>query len=409
MATPEALIEIWTLYAFGSLFIFLRVFSRTKLVGIRGYRLDDYLVWFAWVAYTWMTVAAHIVGQTSDTSHLTMEERLAMTREQRKLRSLGSKWSMVGWYTYITLIWTLKFNMLCFYQRVVGGVWVRKFIKPTMGLVAVSGLAIYILFAVSCRPFHKLWQVLPAPGANCYPQNPAFLIIVLVLNLTTDLCIMAIPTPVIIPLKTSIPRKIGLLLLFGGGTFVMMAAVLRVYYVLAQGVGQTSAIWSCREDIIAILVGQATMIRSLCTKRFWTGQASSSSEPHPPKACQGSGGVKLSVQPQKVASRLGFTKLSKPKDPYNVSVLETRNYSEEHIFENDGSTYTPFDKRHETWAQTVVASFDGTGTTECSQHRANIERTVDVESIGDNEVGDVEEQKLNYGHTNREPSSWNAF
>lgn len=49
MATPEALIEIWTLYAFGSLFIFLRVFSRTKLVGIRGYRLDDYLVWFAWV------------------------------------------------------------------------------------------------------------------------------------------------------------------------------------------------------------------------------------------------------------------------------------------------------------------------------------------------------------------------
>lgn len=113
-----------------------------------------------------MTVAAHIVGQTSDTSHLTMEERLAMTREQRKLRSLGSKWSMVGWYTYITLIWTLKFNMLCFYQRVVGGVWVRKFIKPTMGLVAVSGLAIYILFAVSCRPFHKLWQVLPAPGGK---------------------------------------------------------------------------------------------------------------------------------------------------------------------------------------------------------------------------------------------------
>lgn len=51
-----------------------------------------------------MTVAAHIVGGTGDTSHLSMGERLAMTPAQRQSRSLGSKWFMVGWYTYITLI-----------------------------------------------------------------------------------------------------------------------------------------------------------------------------------------------------------------------------------------------------------------------------------------------------------------
>lgn len=103
-----------------------------------------------------MTVAAHIVGGTGDTSHLTMEERLAITPEQRRLRSLGLKWFIVGWYTYITLIWTLKFNMLCLYQRIVSGVWVEKFMKPTMALVVASGLSIYILFATGCRPFYRL-------------------------------------------------------------------------------------------------------------------------------------------------------------------------------------------------------------------------------------------------------------
>ncbi len=41
------LAEIWTLYGLGSLMVFARVYVRTSLVGVRGYRPDDYLVWFA--------------------------------------------------------------------------------------------------------------------------------------------------------------------------------------------------------------------------------------------------------------------------------------------------------------------------------------------------------------------------
>jgi len=44
-----ALIETWTLYSAGVIFIGLRVFSRTRLVGVRGYRLDDYLIWICLV------------------------------------------------------------------------------------------------------------------------------------------------------------------------------------------------------------------------------------------------------------------------------------------------------------------------------------------------------------------------
>lgn len=116
--------------------------------------------------YTGMTVAAHFVGGTGDTSHLSMEQRLAFTPAQAAARQAGTKWFMVGWYTYVGLIWTLKLNMLFFYRRVVGVVWVKKLIMPTMIFVASTGLAIWILLATACRPFHKLWQILPDPGSK---------------------------------------------------------------------------------------------------------------------------------------------------------------------------------------------------------------------------------------------------
>jgi hypothetical protein len=111
-----------------------------------------------------MTLAAHIVGGTGDTSHLTMEERQSFTPEQAAARQKGSQWFMVGWFTYIGLIWTLKLNMLFLYRRVVSVVWVKMFIVPTMVFVGATGISIWILLGTACRPFHKIWQILPDPG-----------------------------------------------------------------------------------------------------------------------------------------------------------------------------------------------------------------------------------------------------
>jgi hypothetical protein len=113
-----------------------------------------------------MTIAAHIVGGTGDTSHMTREQRLSITPEEAALRQKGTKWFMVGWYTYIGLIWTLKLNMLVLYRRIVSVAWVNKFIVPTMGLVGVTGVSIWILFTTACHPFKKLWQIYPDPGSE---------------------------------------------------------------------------------------------------------------------------------------------------------------------------------------------------------------------------------------------------
>lgn len=112
-----------------------------------------------------MTVAAHEVTTLGgDTSYLSPEERLGMSPEMAAMRQQGTQWFMVGWYTYIGLIWTLKLNMLFLYRRVVGFIFVRKLIMPTIIFVGVTGMAIWILLSTACRPFNHLWQITPDPG-----------------------------------------------------------------------------------------------------------------------------------------------------------------------------------------------------------------------------------------------------
>lgn len=116
--------------------------------------------------YTVMSVAAHICGQHVDLHSITLEERKALTAEEAVPYIWVTQWFCAGVATYNVFVWSLKFNMLFFYQRVVNGLWVDKYIVPTMGLVAATGIAtIGILFA-SCRPYNRMWTVYPDQGSK---------------------------------------------------------------------------------------------------------------------------------------------------------------------------------------------------------------------------------------------------
>ncbi|KAK7735761.1 hypothetical protein SLS63_003719 [Diaporthe eres] len=202
-----------------------------------------------------------------DLHTLSLEQRKTMTEEEAEPYVYVTQWFCAGVATYIVFIWSLKFNMLFFYQRVVDGLAVDKFIKPSLVLIA-----------------------------NCEPQAEIYMLPALIMNIFTDLCIMAIPAPAILTVRTTIQRKISLVVIFSAGIFVMIAAILRVSMVLVGGDGGTAAIWSCREDFVAICVGQAPIcefpfkislahfpafpltpglpVRPIFTRRFWTGEMS---------------------------------------------------------------------------------------------------------------------------------------
>ncbi|KJZ68689.1 hypothetical protein HIM_11916 [Hirsutella minnesotensis 3608] len=270
MGAREALIETWCLYAFGSVIIFARVACRWRMVGISGFKPDDYIIFLSWMTYTVMTVAAHIVGGLGDLHALDIEQRAALSVEEAKPYIYGTQWFCAGVATYILFIWTLKLNMLFLYQRVVSRLWVAKFIKSVMGVVFATFFAIYLILFCACRPYYRMWIVYPDQGPICEPQSTLNMVPPLIMNILTDVMIMAIPAPILLNVKTTFWKKLGLLALFGGGLFIMVAAILRVTMVMIMKNGPTAAIWSCREDFVAILVGQAILIRPLFFKSFWT-------------------------------------------------------------------------------------------------------------------------------------------
>jgi hypothetical protein len=124
-------------------------------------------------------------------------------------------------------------------------------------------------------------------------------------------------------------RKLGLYFLFSLGIFCMAAAILRVMLIFRvrnlrfilhvnpnlqtsfqlnqQGI---SAMWSIREDFVAVFVGQAPMVYPIFKRRFWTDVPTSSNVPRSSQASYEMG----------IFANSKMCKTSKKrKDPYSIS------------------------------------------------------------------------------------------
>ncbi|KAI8212634.1 hypothetical protein K4K54_008760 [Colletotrichum sp. SAR 10_86] len=210
------------------------------MVGVSGFRPDDYLVFFAWLPMgIW-------VEEFRGGDVLLCDDRLDPEIQQYETR------------------------LLFFYRRLVEGQWVEKFIFPVMGLVGATAIAMVLIIFLTCRPITLMWQIRPDPGENCVPQNKVYFYSILAFNLTTDMCIILIPIPVISLVRASIWRRLGVYFLFSLGVFVMTAAIIRVILIFhPTGQFGPGAMWSIREDFVAIFVGQAPMVVPIFKKRFW--------------------------------------------------------------------------------------------------------------------------------------------
>ncbi|KAI1352895.1 hypothetical protein F5Y01DRAFT_323647 [Xylaria sp. FL0043] len=312
MGNYSSRVETWALYSGGSLVIFARIFCRWRMVGLSGFKPDDYLIFLSWATYTVMTYAADVVGGLGDLHALPLEIRKNLTPDEAKPYIYGTQWFCIGVATYNFFIWTLKLNMLFLYQRVVRGLWVEKFIKPTMAILAATFAVTFIALFAACRPYNRMWIVYPDQGPYCQPQSTLNLAAPLALNLVTDLMITAIPAPVILRVKGTIWKRVGLIVLFGAIGFIMAAAILRVTMVLLYKSGPVAAIWSCREDFVAIVVGQFFLIRPMLRKSFWTrNQSTAAGLPSTESKDR---------EAPSFASKTKWNQKSKPKDPFSVTV-----------------------------------------------------------------------------------------
>lgn len=113
-----------------------------------------------------MSVAADICGRHADLHTLSLETRKAISEEEAQPYVWVTQWFCAGVATYIVFIWSLKFNMLFFYQRVVDGLRVDKFIMPSMILVSCTFISIICILFASCRPYYRMWTMYPDQGGK---------------------------------------------------------------------------------------------------------------------------------------------------------------------------------------------------------------------------------------------------
>ncbi|RSL65882.1 hypothetical protein CEP54_004028 [Fusarium duplospermum] len=213
---PSFLYEIWTLYGVGTLILLTRFAVRLKTVG-------------------W-----HYLGTNLEASFY------AKTHNCIK----GSKLEFVAWYSYTSLIWSLKGTMLFFFSRITIGTWHSILVKTASVCCAISYLAVFFTVTFGCFPTHKNWQVVPDPGKKCTFRRQN-LVVTTVLNV--------------------LKLVIGLLL--SSGLFVISAAIIRATLTLSA---HPSALavneWGVRETLVGIITVNIPILRPMFKRSFWSWQ-----------------------------------------------------------------------------------------------------------------------------------------
>ncbi|KAL4786002.1 hypothetical protein BJX76DRAFT_355593 [Aspergillus varians] len=262
-------VEAFTLLALAIVAIALRMVARWTTAGPRNFKLDDYLMPLAGVVYGIETGAAYCVGAWWDglaNNAMTGAERAALdpSSHEHALRVGGSKTQVIGWSLYTTLLWLLKACMAVFYTRLTAGLVNMKIrVQIAYVFIAASYVAVICSILFGCFPMHKNWQIYPNPGNYCQPAVSKIDVYVTVtLNVLTDMYLITIPTPILFKARLPMREKIELLILFSGGTFVMVAGIIRcVLIVTADENGASQAgNWACRETFVAVIIGNAPMI-----------------------------------------------------------------------------------------------------------------------------------------------------
>lgn len=142
------------------------------------------------------------------------------------------------------------------------------------------------------------WQVRPLPPRSCTfkPQN---FYVGAILNVVTDVIILAIPVPMLWGLQIKLSKKIAIALFICSGMFVIAAAIVRAALTLGSAPsGLNINRWGVRETIVGIITVNIPILRPMFRRNFWRGknyiaESSSYGRSRPAKSGYGHGTFEL--------------------------------------------------------------------------------------------------------------------
>ncbi|KUI65764.1 hypothetical protein VM1G_02258 [Cytospora mali] len=338
----EFINEVWGLQGVAYLVLVLRYYSRLVTLGWRKFALDDLIIAVATVVHTAESVAAYyVVAYWNGLANngMTEEQRATLdpNSEEWRLRVNGSKTHVIGLLLYATLLWLLKGCWTIYYSRLTEGVGTpRRMVTWAYFIMPLTYISCLLVAFLKCIPFDHQWQINPSPGNHCMPAISYIqTIFVMVMNILTDIYLMAIPVPMV--WKSGLPwrKKVSLTLMFSGGFLEMAFGALRCVSILTVGDRDPaqSGYWSVRESFVSFVLTNMPMLYPLFRNFF---EKVSSSITHS-NTNGGTGGVPSNGQAYRLGSYPDGPSKVRNKDP-NPLPEDTRYGSDEHIIAcNDDS------------------------------------------------------------------------
>ncbi|KAL4972925.1 hypothetical protein BDW66DRAFT_113418 [Aspergillus desertorum] len=182
-------------------------------------------------------------------------------------RIVGSKMVVAVEQFWMVVVWGCKCSLLLLYSTMTAGLWQNRTVK-VIGLICVLSFVLIeiLFFAVWCRPFSAYWSYPPKSQQCAVYTN--HVIITLVLNISTDIMIMAIPLPLLIRAKLSMSKKLTLCALFSLGAFVILCSILSKYYSISSPYGMKWIDWYLREAATAVIVANIPQTWTLFRRLF---------------------------------------------------------------------------------------------------------------------------------------------
>lgn len=190
-------------------------------------------------------------------------------------RERGSKWVFVSEHSFILTVWSCKACMLVIYARITEGLKQRKWINYIAIYVALGFVGTELALFLTCRPLSNYWAV-PTPNYQCSSYQH-YEIVQGCFSISADFFMLVVAIPMLIQVRVPLKQKVILLLLFGMGIFVIVAAVLtKVYCLVPWLISYVYMNWYYREATVAILVTNLPLVWSLIRDVFpvlrsWSG------------------------------------------------------------------------------------------------------------------------------------------
>lgn len=143
----------------------------------------------------------------------------------------------------------------------------RKILNGVIVWVIISFVGDELSLFTICRPLSQYWAV-PVSDAQCATYQ-YYQIVNAVFNISTDIMLLAVGLPPVLKARLSIQQKAILGIVFGMGSFVIVAAILRAIYCLVPSlISYIYMNWYFREASVAVYVTNAPAIWALLRDFF---------------------------------------------------------------------------------------------------------------------------------------------